>query len=169
MNEFLSVGYAVIDRIDGKEYYGGSGAGTAINAAHLGLNADLLAPFGTDNTSIQFLNYLHTEGVSTQLSPQDDHFHLPENTISHHDRTKGWNDFGLSDQLETSIIPTHQLSRFRLIHLTSAHFTWTKQIFEADHNSISFSPGPKVVLDQRYAPLEALSASDVTLHNVYPF
>ncbi|MEP7166367.1 MAG: carbohydrate kinase family protein [Candidatus Woesebacteria bacterium] len=157
MNEFVSVGYAAIDTIDGEDHFGGAAAGIALNAARLGLKSELISAFGTDHVSILYLQYLEKLGVSTQWSLQSPSFQLPQNHISHDDRTQGWVDFNLTTYLEETSIPTKTLANAHTIHLASAHFSWVEKILQTTHENVSFSPGPKVALDQRYAPLDILS------------
>ncbi len=152
MKDLISVGYIVADTIDGQEYIGGSATAVALNGAKLGLNTKLLSVVGTDDQSKRFLSHIDSFGVDVSTIHQHPGIQLSRNTISHHDRTSGWEDRGAARAFETTSWEGWDREQYRSIHTGSAHKSAVKRLLpQASKEAIrSFSPGPKVKLDSEY-------------------
>jgi len=169
MERFLSCGYAVIDIIDNKEYFGGAAAGVAINGKRLGMEAGLCALFGFDSKSKEYWEMLIGEGVDMALSIKKPQVRLPVNNISHYDRTTGWNDYGISAYFSDISLDRTQIQKYGLVHLANAHPELIHKVIEHINSvccRISYCPGPKTVLDPNYyLSLDILQASDFLFLN----
>ncbi len=166
MKTMLSVGYAVMDRIDGAEYRGGAAAGIAINGKRLGLEMGLMTVFGEDDNSREYLEYLIELGVGVSHSYIVPEATIPTNIISHLDRTTGWENDGATRNMSDIPIDPVTIKQFEAVHLASSHFTLAKRMAQAVTSSIfTYSPGPKLCLSTDYLDNDALKRSDVVFLN----
>lgn len=169
MERFLSCGYAVIDIINNKEYFGGSAAGIAINGKRLGMETGLCALFGHDPKSQKYWDMLIREGVDMALSIKKPEVKLPVNNISHYDSASGWEDFGITTYFSEVELESLQVQKYGLIHLASAHPELIYKVIK--HTSpgrcrISYSPGPKTIINPDFYLLkDILRASDFLFLN----
>jgi sugar/nucleoside kinase (ribokinase family) len=170
---FLSCGYAVIDVIEGEEYFGGSAAAFAVNGKRLGMETGLCALFGEDQKSKEYWDFLTTIGVDLAYSMRFPDIKLPANYICHHNRNKGWEDYNITQYFpQINFSDPSALKKYGVIHFASAHpIVIEKVIKEIFFNPyrrpiISFSPGPKSLLyPELYLKKDFIRASDIVFFN----
>lgn len=163
MPELLSVGYAVIDKIDGEGHHGGAAAGIAANGAELGLETGLLAIFGDDEQSQTYYRHLQEKGVDLSQSQIIPGITIPTNEISHIDRTAGWQNDGVTEHMPAMPIGAAALNSFRAVHLASPHFALANAVARKRNKEglLTYSPGPKLPLNDAYLDRDALGRSDI--------
>ncbi|MBI2051491.1 hypothetical protein HYT33_01885 [Candidatus Roizmanbacteria bacterium] len=168
MKELLNVGYAAIDQIKGREYYGGAAAGIAINGKNLGLQTGLLALFGSDERSKIYWKYLTRLGVDLSLSYISDHVNLPVNIVLSDEKEHRWNDFGIFRFFKDIQVESSLINQYKVIHLASAHYTLVDKVLsrrDQKKGILTYSPGPKLLIDKSYLQREALAASEIVFFN----
>lgn len=168
MKELCVGGMAVMDEIRGKEYLGGAAAFVAVNGKRFGLDTALMTLFGNDAASSMFVRKLEREGIDLSLSATVHGAGLSRNVIDHTDRTKGWKDNGLSKAFQDMRIDYAALSLYRLAHMASPHYDLVKKVVyrgKPVREIFSYSPGPKIIADERYFNKDALCMTDVIFLN----
>lgn len=165
MGELLSVGYAAIDNIEGKDYFGGAAAGIAINGAQLGLETGLLALFGDDNHSQSYIKYLAELGINLALSKQYAGVALPKNEITTINQIGQWSDNGIAALSNSVNIDRENLQSFGVVHLASPHFSLAKKVARERQGILTYTPGPKLLQNPDYLNLDALRRSQLVFFN----
>lgn len=166
MSELLSVGYAIIDNIDGIEYMGGAAAGVAINGKKLGLDTGLLAVFGDDSQSKSYYEYLEAAGIDLSPSQVFPDASIPTIEISHANRTEGWKNDDVNKFIPTMSVEPQTINAYEVVHLASAHFSLAERIADVCRNEIvTYSPGPNLQQNPDYLSIGALRKSDVIFLN----
>jgi|GEM_PF-4937730 len=149
--KLLSYGYAVIDVIDGNEYWGGSAAALAINGKRLGMETGLCALFGENQKSKEYWDFLTRVGVDLSYSIRLPNIELPVNYINHNNRNTGWIDHGITQYFNQIYLDKSASEKYGIIHFASAHPIIIQKALKEILSGIvrpmiSFSPGPKSVL-----------------------
>lgn len=166
MSELLSVGYAVIDSIDGTEYMGGAAAGIAINGKKLGLDTGLLSVFGDDSQSKSYYEYLEDAGIDLSPSQVFPDTSIPTIEISHANRTMGWKNDDASKFMPTMPVESRTINAYEVVHLASAHFSLAERIADmCRYGIITYSPGPNLQQNPDYLSIGTLRKSDVIFLN----
>lgn len=161
MSELLAVGYAVIDRIDDQDHLGGAAAGIAANGRGLGLGTGLLSIFGEDGQSQNYHAYLTELGVDMSHSHTIPGATIPTNEISHADRTKGWQNDGVTEHM-TTLPVSNTIDSYEAVHLASPHFALAKAVAKRRQSGLlTYSPGPKLSLNDAYLDRDTLGRSEI--------
>lgn len=165
MGELLSVGYAAIDNIEGKDYFGGAAAGIAINGTQLGLETGLLALFGDDQSSLSYIKYLTELGVDLTQAVSYPSVALPRNEITSINQIGQWHDNGIAALSSCVEIDKERLQSFGAVHLASPHFSLAKKVAHEREGILTYTPGPKLLQNPDYLNLDALRRSQIVFLN----
>lgn len=163
--DLVTFGYAAIDIIDTVQRRGGSAANVAMNAEKLGYGAGLVSVFGTDEISQTYWNHLAQLGVDLTFSLQIPGISLPTSTMSHTDRTSGWQDNGAADAMSQLHPREAALRDVPVLHFASANPMLIKNtlpVIPVDA-LVSYSPGPKIVASPELYLNKALLAKTTVL------
>ncbi|MEP7166680.1 MAG: carbohydrate kinase family protein [Candidatus Woesebacteria bacterium] len=107
MQNFLCVGFATVDTINGRRFPGGAAGGMSINSKKLGINSSLLAPLSSDELGLWYRKILEDRNVSLSLCEFDSPS-IPTCLITDvhaAGSTRVWKDNGAVQYLETMKVP----------------------------------------------------------------
>jgi len=166
MKEFLAVGYAAVDRIAGKEYFGGAAAGIALNGKRLGLeDVSLLALFGDDSRSRRYQKYLTDMGVDITQSQFLKQTDLPTNNLLT-DNISGWDDSGITRHIPSVSLSEKGLNLYGIVHLASPHPELVKKVVEKKTRGImTYTPGPLITVNADNLNITAIKNSSILFLN----
>jgi len=166
MKEFLTVGYAAVDRIAGREYFGGAAAGIAINGKRLGMeDIGLLALFGDDSRSKRYQKYLTDFGIDISQSLFFDRTKLPTNNLLT-DNISGWDDSDVAKHIPSVSLSEKGLNSFEIVHLASPHPDLVKEVVgKKTKGIITYTPGPLITVNPDNLSIAALKNSSILFLN----
>lgn len=170
--DLLVAGNLAEDVVFGKSHYGGSAGLIALNANTFGLSTGVISNYGQDSFSRQYVDYLESRGVSTELL-QPGLQSIAQCVVSsseNHSSSKQWIDNGTSHALE-ELVPSEEqckiIAEARFLHLTTTPRSLALILSGIYRPSgiLGYEPGPRVGDEDGYFDEIVFQKSDMLFVN----
>lgn len=166
MYRLAFAGYATVDIIENKRYFGGAAGTMSINAAYLGIRSFLISILSNDTSEQWYKKRLARAEVDTSFCI--DAPHLPT-CIIQNPYGKGseriWSDNGANNFISTLIINTAIVNKFDGVFVVNSHPDLGEKIAQFSKRTLYYIPGPQALIQKGYIREKILSKSRIVFGN----